>query len=288
MGTSETSMVKLLNETLARKIIKQRPENTHKGNFGRVLLIGGSMQFGGAIIMAAQGAVEAGAGLVSVATHSVNLTALHARLPEAMFIDWRDPQLLKMIRLVDVVAIGPGLGTDRFAQELLKKVVVSCTSQQTIVLDASALDLLGKNKDFWPHTAGLVVLTPHQMEWQRVSGLQINFQTDAANQTALHELAGQQPAVLVLKSHQTHIYDGQDVWINTAGNPGMATGGTGDTLTGVVSAFIGQFGSNLSSVLAAVFTHSYAGDQVFHDHYVVRPTDLAKELPVVMKKLSQA
>lgn len=280
-------MAKLFDETLARQVIKQRPQQSHKGDYGRVLLIGGSLQFGGAIIMAAQGAVEAGAGLVSVATHSVNLTALHARVPEAMFIDWRDPQLLKMVRLVDVVAIGPGLGTDRFAQQLLNQVIVSCTQKQTIVLDASALDLLGKSKSFWPRTAGLVVLTPHQMEWQRVSGLQIAFQTDAANQTALQELAGSQPAILVLKSHQTHVYHGQEIWLNSAGNPGMATGGTGDTLTGVIAAFLGQFGGKLESVLAAVYAHSDAGDEVFRHHYVVRPSALAEQLPVVMKKLSQ-
>ncbi|MCI1290322.1 MAG: NAD(P)H-hydrate dehydratase [Lactobacillus sp.] len=279
-------MAQLFDETLAKQVIKQRSEKSHKGNYGRILLIGGSLQFGGAIIMAAQGAVEAGAGLVSVATHSVNLTSLHARVPEAMFIDWRDPQLLKMIRLVDVVAIGPGLGTDRFAQALLNQVVVSCTSKQTVVLDASALDLLGKNKNFWPQAAGLVVLTPHQMEWQRVSGLQIDFQTDAANQAALNELAVGQPAVLVLKSHQTHIYSGQETWLNTTGNPGMATGGTGDTLTGIIAAFLGQFGSSLTSVLAAVYTHSYAGDQVFRDNYVVRPTALAEQVPLVMKKFS--
>jgi hydroxyethylthiazole kinase-like uncharacterized protein yjeF len=286
LESGEIGMAKLLDETIAKQVIHQRPSKSHKGNYGRVLLIGGSMQFGGAIIMAAQGAVNAGAGLVSVATHSVNLTALHARVPEAMFIDWRDPQLLQMIRLVDVVAIGPGLGTDRFAQELLLNVSASCTAKQTVIIDASALDLLGKNKAFWPSGAGLVVLTPHQMEWQRVSGLQIDFQTDAANQDALQQLAGQQPTILVLKSHQTHVYAQQGTWLNQAGNPGLATGGTGDTLTGVIAAFVGQFGAKTNSVLAGVYVHSAAGDVVYQDQYVVRPTELAAQLPLLMKKIS--
>lgn len=282
-------MAKIIERSLAAKVITKRRSQSHKGNYGRVLLIGGAMQFGGAIIMAAQGAVNAGAGLVSVATHSINLTSLHARLPEAMFIDWRDPQLLQMIRLVDVVAIGPGLGTDQFAQRLLAKVAASCTGKQTVVLDASALDLLGQSRSFWPQAAGLVVLTPHQMEWQRVSGLKIPFQNDAANQAALQEVAQGRPAVLVLKSNRTHVYQtgSAEVWVNQLGNPGMAIGGTGDTLTGVTAAFLGQFGPRLESVLAAVYAHSLAGDEIFRDHYVVRPTLLASRFPLVMKKLSQ-
>ena len=151
-------------------------------------------------------------------------------------------------------------------------------------MDASALDLIAQDHDLLPLGAKQLILTPHQMEWQRLSQIRIPYQEDAANQEALRDL-GIPQAILVLKSNHTHVYDGQgQVLVNPIGNPGMATGGMGDTLTGIISALTAQFGANLDSVLAAVYLHSLAGDRLYKKNYLVKPTQLSASLPQIMKE----
>lgn len=274
-----------IKQSILTKVIAKRKSNTHKGNYGRILLIGGSENYGGAIIMAAEGALKSGAGLVSVACHSINLNALHARDPEVMYVDWRSSDLPQLIKNMDVIVCGPGLGTTPFAQKLLLQLGQVVTNQQTLILDASALDLIGQNRSLAPQNAKLVILTPHQMEWQRLSQIRIPYQTDAANLTALNKLFPRQNAILVLKSNHTKVYtSNKDVFANPLGNPGMACGGMGDTLAGIIGGFTAQFGGNIDSVLAAVYLHSLAGDLIAKDEYVVQPTKISALLPKLMLK----
>ena len=277
-----------ITEAILKKVITKRSSDTHKGDYGRILLIGGGENYGGAIIVSTSGAVNSGAGLTAVATHPVNLTALHARLPEAMFIDWRDAKLANLIKNMDVVVCGPGLGMSDLAKQIMV-ILRRCTSEkQTVVLDASALDLISQDKSLLPTNAGHLILTPHQMEWQRLSQIRIPFQTDSANIDALNQLIPDSNAMLVLKSNHTHIYDGKgQVFVNPLGNPGMATGGMGDTLAGIIGGFVAQFGPSVDTVLAAVYIHSLAGDLINKDNYVVKPTEVSKVLPKLMKKYSE-
>ncbi len=277
-----------ITEAILKKVITKRSSDTHKGDYGRILLIGGGENYGGAIIMSTSGAVNSGAGLTAVATHPVNLTALHARLPEAMFIDWRDAKLANLIKNMDVVVCGPGLGMSDLAKQIMV-ILRRCTSEkQTVVLDASALDLISQDKSLLSTNAGHLILTPHQMEWQRLSQIRIPFQTDSANIDALNQLIPDSNAMLVLKSNHTHIYDGKgQVFVNPLGNPGMATGGMGDTLAGIIGGFVAQFGPSVDTVLAAVYIHSLAGDLINKDNYVVKPTEVSKVLPKLMKKYSE-
>ncbi len=278
-----------ISSAILNDVIVPRPADSHKGDFGRVLLIGGSEQYGGAIIMATEAAVNAGAGLTCTVTHSINLTALHARVPEAMFLDLRDRQLAQMISQVDVVVCGPGLGMNQLAKQVLLMVKEQVTVAQTLVLDASALDLIARDPKLLPTNAGKIILTPHQMEWQRLSQLRIPFQTNAANIVALKTLFPAGNGILVLKSHRTKVMTCQGkVFENPVGNAGMATGGMGDILTGILGAFIGQFGASLKTILAAVYLHSLAGDQLAKESYVVRPTTLVASLPHLMKQFCQS
>lgn len=274
-----------IDAEILSKVIKKRKSATHKGNYGRILLIGGSQNYGGAIIMATEAAINAGSGLTCVATHSINLSALHTRDPEAMFIDWHDSHLADLIQKMDVVVVGPGLDTTEFSKEIMQTVKKAAGAKQTVVLDASALDLIAQDNDLIPQMAGHLVLTPHQMEWQRVSQIRIPFQDDRANLNALEQLFPKKNAILVLKSNHTHVYseDGQ-VFVNPLGNPGMATGGMGDTLSGIIGGFIAQFGPKMETVLAAVYLHSLAGDLIYKNHYVVKPTEVSRLLPELMKK----
>lgn len=277
-----------ITEAILKKVITKRSSDTHKGDYGRILLIGGGENYGGAIIMSTSGAVNSGAGLTAVATHPVNLTALHTHLPEAMFIDWRDAKLANLIKNMDVVVCGPGLGMSDLAKQIMV-ILRRCTSEkQTVVLDASALDLISEDKSLLPTNAGHLILTPHQMEWQRLSQIRIPFQTDSANIDALNQLIPDSNAALVLKSNHTHVYDGKgQVFVNPLGNPGMATGGMGDTLAGIIGGFVAQFGPNIDTVLAAVYIHSLAGDLINKENYVVKPTEVSKVLPKLMKKYSE-
>lgn len=277
-----------ISEDILKKVIKERESDTHKGDYGRVLLIGGSENYGGAIIMSTEGAINAGTGLTAVATHPLNLAPLHARVPEAMFINWRDAKLADLIKNMDVVVCGPGLGMSDLAKQILV-ILRRCTSEkQTVVLDASALDLIGQDKNLLPTNAGHLILTPHQMEWQRLSQIRIPFQTDSANIDALNQLIPDTNALLVLKSNHTHVYNGTgQIFVNPIGNPGMATGGMGDTLAGIIGGMVAQFGPGVEIVQAAVYLHSLAGDLLAKDNYVVRPTELSKVLPKLMKKYSE-
>lgn len=276
-----------IQASILEQIITERKSASHKGNYGRLLLIGGSSHYGGAIIMATEGALNSGAGLLCVATHNINVTALHSRDPEAMFLDWRDEEGLKqLIPQMDVIICGMGLGNEKRSIKCMEILRDTISLNQTVVLDASALTLISQDRSLIPYHAGKIILTPHQMEWERVSQIRINYQTDAANFEALDNLFPRKNAFLVLKSNHTKIYDQtHQVLINPLGNPGMATGGMGDTLAGIIGSFCGQFSTSMDTIAAAVYLHSLAGDIIFKDEYVVRPTKLSSLLPHLMKNV---
>lgn len=270
-----------LNEEILHKVITKRPEISHKGTFGRVVLIGGNQQYGGAIIMSAEACIKSGAGLTTVVTAEKNHSALHARLPEAMVLAfWETTMIYQVIEKADVVLIGPGLGLDKTALTLLKGVLKSQKEQQWLVIDGSAISLFSEYNLTLKHPEQ-TVFTPHQAEWERLSGLSFIQQTDENNR-AKQALLG---AKIVLKSHRTTIYDEAIAYYqNPLGNPGMATGGTGDTLAGMITGFLAQFEKNIDTVGAAVYLHSLIGDELAKDHYVVLPTSISEALPRYMKK----
>lgn len=143
-----------LTETIVQTVVNNRPKQSHKGTFGKILIVAGDKNLGGAAIMNAQAAVYAGAGLVTVATDSVNKTAIHSRLPEAMVIDYHS-DFTKLLESVDVVLIGSGLGE---SIDVLKKVLNKTKDEQVVILDGSALTLMASYQ--LPLPAGQIVLTP--------------------------------------------------------------------------------------------------------------------------------
>lgn len=278
-----------LTEPILRQVIQPRPAESHKGTFGRVLVVGGNEQYGGAGIMSASAALFAGAGLVTLASAAVNRTALHARHPEIMFLDWAETAALRAsIQSADVIVVGPGLGLDPGAQALLRMVFTAVSANQSLIVDGSALTLVAGGAIPLPQQPQLI-LTPHQEEWHRLSGLPIARQTVSANQTVLAQLPA--TTILVLKQHRTQIYAGQEVFRNTTGVAAMATGGMGDTLTGIIAAFCAQFGQSkkpLPATLAAVYLHGLAGQELAQDHYVTLPSQICPQLPILMARFSCA
>ena len=244
--------MKKLDESILNKVIKPRPQESFKGTFGKVLLVGGNHQFGGAIIMATAASVYSGTGLVTVATDPINTTALHSQLPEAMVIDFNNHQdLAEMVAKVDTVVVGPGLGEEEESKAVLHNVFSHTNDKQTVVIDGSAITLMAR--DHIDNPQGHIIFTPHQMEWQRLSGIKIADEAEDVNRTARDQLN----AIVVLKKHHTEIYTKNETYQLPIGSAAQATGGMGDTLAGMIGGFTAQFRDNITqAALAATYAHS--------------------------------
>ena len=277
--------MKVVDYTLLKKVIQPRALNGHKGEYGRLLLIGGTYPFGGAIIMAAMAAIYSGAGLVTVATDKENIPSLHAQLPEAMAFDIRDEKLLKeQIQKADVLLIGPGLAENPLEKATLQLVINLASERQVFIMDGGAISFF--SKEVLPFPKAHTIFTPHQKEWERLSGLRIPEQAVSNTQKALREF--QAGTILVAKSHKTAVYQGEKVAHLEVGGPYQATGGMGDTLAGMITGFLAQFASidSYKVVTVAVWLHSAIADDLAKNAYVVLPTHISKAIPSWMKKLS--
>ena len=192
-----------------------------------------------------------------------------------------DAKLADLIKNMDVVVCGPGLGMGDLAKQILV-ILRRCTSeQQILIIDASAIDLIAKYDLNLPKAK--TVLTPHQMEWQRLSGIKIVDQTPEANLKIVQQLH----SVVVLKKHQTQIYTNQEIYNNLPGTPAMATGGSGDTLAGMIGGFTAQFNEKLNAILAATYLHTKIANDLAQTHYVVRPTQISENIPLYMQTIAQ-
>ncbi|GEK91324.1 NAD(P)H-hydrate dehydratase [Alkalibacterium kapii] len=261
-----------------RAFMPTRNPNSYKGSYGRVLLVGGNENMGGAVILAASAAVYSGAGLVTVATHPSNKSALHAQLPEAMFVDMTDTEALKRhVDSVDMIVLGPGLGRDEMSKVVLQTVYQSVSSHQTLLVDGDGI-YLHVNEEV-PEPSATLILTPHLGEWRTLTGLSPDDQYDDVNVSHAKKLN----AIVVLKKSRTEVYCGEETWKNTTGNPSMSTGGMGDTLAGMIGGFVPQFDTIKEGVLAAVYLHSYIADELSLTQYVTLPTAIIKEIPTTMK-----
>ena len=280
--------MRVIEQTLLEKVIIERSRTSHKGDYGRLLLLGGTYPYGGAIIMAALAAVKSGAGLVTVGTDRENILALHSHLPEAMAFSLQDQQLLKeQLEKAEVVLLGPGLREDAFGEELVRRFFDSLRKDQILIADGGALGILAKAHLTFPSSQ--LILTPHQKEWERLSGIVLDHQNTEATARALS--AFPQRTILVEKGSATRIWKaGQSEYYQLqVGGPYQATGGMGDTLAGMIAGFAGQFHqvSLYERVVAATHLHSAIAQELAQENYLVLPTEISKALPKTMKKISQ-
>ncbi|WP_334328321.1 NAD(P)H-hydrate dehydratase [Companilactobacillus sp. HBUAS59699] len=274
-----------INKSILSEVIKARNPESYKGNYGRILIIAGSLPFGGAAILSTSAAVHTGAGLVTVLTIPEKFTAMNTVVPEAMTIDYNDKQeMAAAIIKNNVIVVGPGLGTSTNTAEIISSVIKNCDGDTTVIMDASALTVAAEKNIDLTKISNLI-LTPHQGEWARLSGLAIPEQTPENNEIALKKLAPN--AILILKKHHSEIYDFGKVLQIDDGNPGMATGGMGDTLTGILAGFVGQFGFSLKTISAGLYLHSYIADKINQTDYVVLPSKLISKIPKYMLKFSK-
>lgn len=269
-----------LSHELAANVITPRNRDSFKGTYGHVLIVGGNANLGGAVIMNAQAAVQSGAGLVTVATDLTNKTAIHARLPEVMVVDYQS-DLTQTIKKADVVLVGSGLGEEI---GVLNQVLAHIQPKQTLIIDGSALTMMAEQNLSLPNAK--VVLTPHQMEWQRFGEVTIADQArEDANWEALINFKTE--PILVLKSSATQVYLKDDMYQLTVGGPYQAAGGMGDTLAGMVAGFAAQFQPLGPAVLAAVYCHSAIAEDLSKAAYVTLPSTIAAAIPAYMQRLAQ-
>jgi ADP-dependent NAD(P)H-hydrate dehydratase len=245
-----------------------RPLDSNKGTFGRVLIVAGSRGMSGAAVLCATAALRGGAGLVRLAVPEGILTIVatanpcyttaplpqdgHGRLSVAAL-----PQLLELVHDNSVAALGPGLGQS----PELGDVIVALLEQTTtpLVLDADALNVLVGRLGALRKHQGPVVLTPHPGELARLLGCNIAA-VQAQRQELAADFARTHGVIMVLKGYGTVVTDGRRLYINATGNPGMATGGTGDVLCGLIAALLGQKLEPFAAAQLGVYFHGRAGD----------------------------
>ena len=278
--------MKDINASILGKVIQERKNQTHKGDYGRVLLIGGCYPYGGAIIMAARAAVAAGAGLVTAATETPTIQALHTQLPEAMAIDLEDRERLShLVSKMDCIVMGPGMEFQDRTSQILSGLLGQLRPDQRLVLDGGAIETFAK---LGRQTQAQVIFTPHQGEFERLTGLLVEEQTPERNQEAVDRFP--QGTISLVKKHGTEVYVAgasvEDVLCLPIGGPYQATGGMGDTLAGMVGAFLAQFKdvSAVDRLSAALYLHSLIASDLAEDLYVVRPTAISQVLPAYMKR----
>jgi len=238
------------------KSIKPRELNTHKGQCGHVLVIGGDHGYGGAILMAAEAAVRMGAGLVSVATQKEHISALLSRQPEIMVKSVTNiGQLLPLIELANVLVIGPGLGQSSWSEQMLHCVL---KSKKTTVLDADALNLLSKKPNWLKHSN--IILTPHPGEAARL----LNVPTSAIQEDRFKSVKAIQKkwggSILLKGSGSLISHQDDAIKLCPYGNPGMATGGMGDVLSGIIGGLIAQGINKENAIELAACLHASAAD----------------------------
>ena len=249
--------------------LPQRPTDAHKGTFGRVLIIAGSSGMSGAACLSATAALRAGAGLVTVAVPqaiqaivaSFEPSYTTAALPcgDGGLLSGRSVRTsVDLLADRDVVGVGPGLGSSNIVRKLVRGLISEATVP--LVLDADALNAVAAEGISLKRDAPTIV-TPHPGEFVRLSGR--SYEDVAANRQVLAaEYAEQHKVIVVLKGAATIVTDGVETYTNATGNPGMATGGTGDVLTGVIAALCGQGMQPYAAAVAGVYAHGLAGDMV--------------------------
>lgn len=274
--------------------LPRRERDSHKGDYGKLLIVAGSEGYTGAPVFAAQGALRSGAGLVYLGVPRDVYPMVATRCSSAMPFPLPDnpEQLVERARSCDVVLAGPGLGRSSQAQQLIFRLIEDI--EGPLVLDADGLNALEGQTQRLRARTGLTVLTPHDGEFARLAGCSLPL-NDRVEQAA--ELAQDTGCVVVLKGHETLTVDPQGrVWRNTTGNPGMAKGGSGDILAGMIASLLGQ--KQLTGCVSCpgelvawvVYLHGAAGDAAAaqYGEYGMLPDDTLAAVAGVLQTHIQA
>ncbi len=277
-----------LNHEKVLSILPNRGENAHKGDFGKILLLCGSRGYTGAAALSAMGALRSGAGLVFLgvpesiyAIEAIKLTEpIVFPLPDAggMLSASAIAPILDRLENMDAVLIGPGLGRSDGVEDVVCEILREY--QGPVVVDADGINVLQAHMDILRERHHPTILTPHAGEFRRLGGETGNDRVAAAV-----SFAAEYGCILLLKGHETVITDGETCFINPTGNPGMAVGGSGDVLSGILVSLIGQGIEPLMAAACGAYLHGAAGDICAEKlgQYGMLPSDMLEVLPRLMK-----
>lgn len=269
-------------------ILKKRNKFDHKGIFGHGLLIAGSQSKMGAAVLAAKAALKSGIGLITCHVPSDGGSVIQNSIPEAMirtdehkfyFSAFHDSDLF------NAIGAGPGIGTEKETQKALHDLLVGC--KKPLVLDADAINILGINKEWLSLIPPGSILTPHPKEFERIAGKTTNSYSRLIKQMSFSEKYN---SIVVLKGAYTCIsLPGRTIFFNSTGNPGMATAGSGDVLTGIILSLLAQGYSSENAAKAGVFIHGLAGDIAAEEsgYESVIASDIANNLGKAFKRIRE-
>lgn len=280
--------IKKLNHGAVLSFLPDRDPWGHKGTFGKVLLLCGSRGYTGAAYLAAMGALRSGAGLVFLGVPESIYEIEAVKLNEPVVFPLPDTggkmsaqavdEICKRLPQTDAVLIGPGMGQS--PDTLAVTCAVLRSAQCPVVVDADGINVLSEHRDILRGREFSTILTPHDGEFRRLGGI-----IGADRMESAAELSRDLGCIILLKGHETCITDGQTGYVNPTGNPGMAVGGSGDVLAGMIVSLLGQGLAPLEAAACGAWLHGAAGDLCAEEigQYGMVPTDMLKALPRLLK-----
>ena len=299
IGLNETNINHLVKEYyLTPDMVKsfhiKRNEDSHKGDFGKVLIFAGSSGFYGAGNIVAKSCVRTGAGLTTIITDKNNFS-LNMFVPEAMSfpinfenVEVNFEKLENEILNSDVIAIGPGIGKSQQTFSIFEKLINieknNKGSTIKLVLDADALNLLAENRELFEKIRNRSVLTPHLVEFSRLTG----FSPEVINKNKFEiakEFSKKYGIILLLKGKNTIITNGEELFANSTGNSHMANGGMGDCLTGIICSLAGQKYDLMKSANIGAYLHGKIADELVRRQYTVNATDVIDNISKYMNEI---
>ena len=281
-------MIRRLNHETVLSLLPDRNPWGHKGDFGKLLLLCGSRGYTGAAFFAAMGALRSGAGLVFLGVPESIYGIEAVKLNEPVIFHLPDaggrlstdavPEILSRLPRMDAVLVGPGLGQSEGTLAVVRAVLEK--AECPVVVDADGINVLRAHRDLLRGRKSPTILTPHDGEFARLGGI-----IGEDRMAAAAALADDLGCVVLLKGHETCVTDGVDGYINPTGNSGMAVGGSGDVLAGVITALLGAGLPPLEAAACGAWLHGAAGDRCAAElgQYGMLPTDMLSALPRLMK-----
>ncbi len=280
--------IRELNHRDVLKILPDRDPWAHKGSFGKILLLCGSRGYTGAAYLSAMGALRSGAGLtfLGVPESIYDIEAVKLNEPVVFPLSDQDgrlsldalPEILRRLARVDAVLIGCGLGISQDTEQIVRTVL--SRAECPVIVDADGITALKPHMDILRGRKAPTILTPHDGEFARIGG-----SIGEDRMASASAFARENCCILLLKGHRTCITDGHTHYRNTTGNPGMAVGGSGDVLAGIIVSLLGQGIDPLKAAACGAWLHGAAGDLCAEElgQYGMLPTDMCRILPRLLK-----
>ncbi|OQX88144.1 MAG: NAD(P)H-hydrate dehydratase [Candidatus Omnitrophica bacterium 4484_70.2] len=276
--------------------LHKRDPDTHKGDFGHIFVLGGSLGLTGAVCLTAKAGLKIGAGLVTVGIPCSLNSILEIKLTEVMTLPLPETahhtlaeeaysKIEEFIEKIDVLAIGGGASRDLSTQKLILKVVSQIN--RSMVIDADGINAVATNiESLQRRREKAFILTPHLGEFSRLVKKEVNYLKKRGKELAKN-FAFRYNLILVLKGHRTIVTDGKEIFENTTGNPGMATAGSGDVLTGIIAGLVAEGMDAFNSAKLGVYLHGLAGDLAAEDKTQAGlvASDIIEYLPKAIKSL---